>query len=139
MSFTPEQIQQAIKETASMGAAAKYLKIDWRTFKSISEKLGLYKPSNAPGKKYLTSDILEGKYPHYPTSHLSKRLVLEGVIIYECISCKITEYNGLNISLELDHIDGNNSNHSLSNLRLLCPNCHSQTHTYRSKKLTFIS
>jgi hypothetical protein len=35
---------------------------------------------------------------------------------------------------ELDHIDGNSNNHLLTNLRILCPNCHSQTSTFRFKK-----
>jgi hypothetical protein len=37
--------------------------------------------------------------------------------------------------LELNHINGNSYDHSLDNLELLWPNCHSQTDTYRSKKL----
>ena len=38
------------------------------------------------------------------------------------------------LNCELDHIDGNPTNHKLKNLIILCPNCHSQTDTYRSKK-----
>jgi len=38
------------------------------------------------------------------------------------------------IPLELDHIDGCRSNNQLQNLRLLCPNCHALTPTYRSKR-----
>lgn len=56
-----------------------------------------------------------------------------------CEDCGITNtYNGKPIVLQCDHIDGNNDNHTLSNLRLLCPNCHSQTHTWcgRNKKDT---
>ena len=33
--------------------------------------------------------------------------------------------------IDLDHIDGNRKNNSPSNLRLLCPNCHAQTSTYK--------
>jgi 5-methylcytosine-specific restriction endonuclease McrA len=32
--------------------------------------------------------------------------------------------------MQLDHIDGNSHNHKLENLRMTCPNCHSQTHNY---------
>jgi len=37
------------------------------------------------------------------------------------------------VDVELDHIDGNSKNNSLNNFRLLCPNCHSLTPTYKNK------
>lgn len=37
------------------------------------------------------------------------------------------------ISLELDHINGNNTDNRIGILRFLCPNCHSQTPTFRAK------
>lgn len=40
---------------------------------------------------------------------------------------------GQPIPLELDHIDGNHQNNALQNLRLLCPNCHALTPTFRDK------
>ena len=42
-------------------------------------------------------------------------------------------HNNKPLTLQLDHIDGNSDNNCLSNVRLLCPNCHTQTHTYGSK------
>ena len=39
----------------------------------------------------------------------------------------------------LDHIDGNASNNSRENLRLICPNCDSQLDTYKSKNLQGMS
>lgn len=56
-----------------------------------------------------------------------------------CQECGIGDtYNGKPITLQCDHIDGDNDNHSLNNLRVLCPNCHSQTDTWcgRNKKDT---
>lgn len=52
-----------------------------------------------------------------------------------CWECGITEWNGKEIVLELEHIDGNSSNDSEENLSLLCPNCHSQTDTYKGKNV----
>jgi 5-methylcytosine-specific restriction endonuclease McrA len=45
---------------------------------------------------------------------------------YFCDVCKITDWNGVAIMLQVDHIDGNAGNNTFDNLRLLCPNCHSQ-------------
>lgn len=52
----------------------------------------------------------------------------------ECVTCgQSWEWNGKYLVLQLDHVDGDTSNNELSNLRVLCPNCHSQTDTYASR------
>ena len=50
-----------------------------------------------------------------------------------CYSCGISSWQNSPITLEIDHIDGNYENNTPENLRLLCPNCHSQTPTFRNK------
>lgn len=50
-----------------------------------------------------------------------------------CLSCGLNEWLGEKLTLELDHIDGDNTNNVRANLRALCPNCHSQTPTWRGK------
>ena len=54
---------------------------------------------------------------------------------YTCASCGISTHNGKPITLEVEHIDGNAKNNKKENVCLLCPNCHSQTDTYRSKNV----
>ena len=54
---------------------------------------------------------------------------------YYCEECRIHEHNNKPLTLQIDHKDGNSSNNDVTNLRLLCPNCHSQTHTYGGKNI----
>lgn len=55
------------------------------------------------------------------------------IVSPHCSVCGIKTWHDLPISLECDHIDGDISNNVLLNARLLCPNCHSQTETFRVK------
>ena len=52
---------------------------------------------------------------------------------YACECCGISKWNGNDIVLEVDHIDGNKKDNSPTNLRLICPNCHSQTDTFKGR------
>jgi hypothetical protein len=51
-----------------------------------------------------------------------------------CLHCGLSEWCGKPLVLQVDHIDGDRRNNDLSNLRLLCPNCHSQTPTWSRQK-----
>ena len=51
----------------------------------------------------------------------------------KCWTCGIIEWNNKPITMDLEHIDGNSENNNLENLSLICPNCHSQTSTYKGK------
>ena len=71
-----------------------------------------------------------------PNTHETKlRLIKLGIFVNKCSTCNITDWNNQPLSLHLDHIDGNPRNNQISNLRLLCPNCHSQTDTYCGKNV----
>lgn len=56
-----------------------------------------------------------------------------------CLDCGLSEWKNQRITLELDHIDGNNKNNERNNLRALCPNCHSMTPTWRGRNTDQLS
>jgi 5-methylcytosine-specific restriction endonuclease McrA len=66
-------------------------------------------------------------------THLKMRLLRAGLLRAECFECGLTEWRGRPLSLELDHVNGTKLDTRLENLRLLCPNCHSQTETYAGR------
>lgn len=73
----------------------------------------------------------------YQSGKLKRRLLDEGVFKAECVWCHNSEWRGQPILLELDHIDGDHLNNQLVNLRLLCPNCHAQTPTYKGRNARY--
>jgi 5-methylcytosine-specific restriction endonuclease McrA len=74
-------------------------------------------------------EFLEGKVANRPRL----RKILSDIRGYKCECCGISDYNGQTIVLQVDHINGNAENNNPENLRLLCPNCHSQTETFTGK------
>lgn len=87
-------------------------------------------------RRIATIDILDGKHPGYQTCKLKDRLFKEHLKNKQCEECGITQWNNKPLTLHLDHINGNSRDHRLSNLRILCPNCHSQTDTYAGKNIS---
>lgn len=124
----------------SMSKACSILGLHFNTFKKYAVKFNCYKPNPSGkglnkknnGNKIKLNDILSGKHPEYQTFKLKNRLILEGIKENKCECCGISEWNGKSLAMELHHIDGNSHNHLLSNLQLLCPNCHSQTNNFRA-------
>lgn len=70
----------------------------------------------------------------YGSSGLHKRLLRRGWE-NKCSRCGVVEWCGEELRLHVDHINGKHYDHRLENLRLLCPNCHSQTKTYGGRNI----
>lgn len=127
--YKTEQFKQEIinvcKEGNSMRHAWSLMdtRINFKTFVKYAKSFGCYETNQSgkgltkrPSRPLIPLDeILEGKQPQYSTNKLRLRLIKEGIRQHQC--------------------DGNSSNHKLDNLKLLCPNCHALTPTYRGRNI----
>ncbi len=115
----------------SMAQAAIKLELHFNTFKKYAVKYGCYN-TNQCGKG-IKKNIPNKINQPLTRAGIRKRIIKENLLPYKCSKCELNEWLGKKLSLHLDHIDGNNNNHDLDNLRFLCPNCHSQTSTYTGR------
>src|SRR6266511_923986 len=70
----------------------------------------------------------------YSRFHLKRRLLASGTLKNECAVCGQGQvWMGQPLAMVLDHINGVPNDNRLENLRMLCPNCNSQTATYCAK------
>ena len=77
--------------------------------------------------------IFISNFQGYPAS-AKKYVRMYHLIDEKCFDCGLRQvWNNKPITLELEHVDGNSHNNDLSNLKWLCPNCHSQTPTFRGR------
>jgi len=84
-------------------------------------------------KRPLIEHLVENS--SYDNRSLKNRLVKEHFMEYKCSKCGIgEEWEGAALVLHLDHINGVHDDNRIGNLRLLCPNCHSQTPTFSTKR-----
>jgi len=146
-SYSVEEFKKAVEESYSIAQTLTKLGLsprggNYRVSKKF-EKLYNIDTSHFTGQGHLKgkshnfnttplSEILVKDY-EYSSNKLRKRLIAEGLKEHRCECCGLNEWLGDLIPLELDHIDGDHYNNTLENLKILCPNCHAKTPTYRGK------
>jgi Zn finger protein HypA/HybF involved in hydrogenase expression len=153
-SYTLEEFKSSVLNSNSIAQALTKLGLspkggNYRVFKKF-QKLYNVDTSHFTGQGHLKgkthnfntiplNQILVKDYD-YSSNSLRKRLIVEGLKEHRCECCGLDEWLGELIPLELDHIDGDHSNNTIENLKILCPNCHAKTPTYRgkNKKKSFI-
>lgn len=141
--LTEPQIRQAMALTRSNQQAAVYLKVSFPTYKKYAklfkDKNGvslfdLHKNQSGRGmvkpreddRKFKLDDILMGKHPTYPKDKLFRRIIASQYMAEQCSHCGFHKKRAtdLKIPLIMHHINGNQCDHRLDNLELLCYNCY---------------
>ncbi len=147
--YTKEKLEAAVLESISVQGVARIIlgkpvsgnqhqhikkmiqKFGINTDHFLGSRHNLGIPSNK--RKTPSQIFITGR--RQKSFHL-RRALIESKIKYKCLMCGVNEWNDQKLNLEIDHIDGNSTDNRIENLRFLCPNCHSQTHTFgfRGKK-----
>jgi Zn finger protein HypA/HybF involved in hydrogenase expression len=148
-SWTDEQFSEAVQASTSVREALARIGLvaaggNYKEFRKHVRRLGLgtshfigkahRKGRGAP--KQDLREILVADSSYTNSNALRLRLIREGVFEAKCSECELVEWRGRPITLHLEHVNGRSNDNRVENLRLLCPNCHSQTSTYcgRNKK-----
>ena len=148
--YTIEQLQEAVNKSRSIAQCITYLGLNAsgnaynvfkRRIKENNIDISHFKGQQwAKGLKGLPSfckipleEIISGQHPSYGSHRLKNRLIARGYLERKCYCCGMTKWLDQPIPIELEHIDGNSENHVLSNLTILCPNCHAMTATHAGK------
>jgi len=116
---------------ATLKRRIQALGVDTSHFLGMGWRRGTSQPV-VPGLP-LSALLVEGR--RTKSNHLKRRLLREGLKVHRCEHCLRRSWNGEPIPLELDHSNGRSDDNRLSNLQLLCPNCHAQTPTYRARNI----
>lgn len=137
--FSKEELQKFVEESISFRSLAQ--KIGYHvdrgsTHAAVKDMVDFYgfDTSHFKGSGWSRGNINLEKYQTGSSvkSHQGLRdlILLRG---RKCEQCGLTEWQGKEIPLEMHHIDGDHFNSDLSNLVLLCRNCHALTDNYGSK------
>ncbi len=140
--LTKEQIEEYAKKSTNWKEfMTKCGYTNYGCRKYLQKKLDKYNISishfikNYCIKYYADEDIFKKNSNYASMTNIKKKLINKYGWNYECSNCKLNEWMGQKIPLEVDHINGVHTDNRIENLRFLCPNCHAQTDTYKGKNI----
>lgn len=151
--WTDHQLVESAKQFYSIRAVLKSLGLhhtgaNYRSIKDSVRRLGL-NVSHWTGQAHLKGKthnwglsiplckvLIRGSKYRGSTSWLKSRLIRAGMLRNECYECgQGPIWRGKKLVMVLDHINGKGFDHRIENLRVLCPNCNSQTDTFAGRNI----
>lgn len=112
-----------------MKAVCKHCEIEFNYYPSQSK--GIYCSNKCQGE----SKVIEN-YENGLRAWKTTRKYFTIKTEYKCSECGVKDWNGKPLTLQVDHINGDITNNEMSNLRYLCPNCHTQTETWGAANIS---
>ena len=134
-----DKVIEVSRSCNSASEACRILGLPWRKYRKLALMLGCYYPNQGqkgiPASKrtysFTVEDLNVGRVTKISNYQLKSFLFFNNLKEHRCEICGIGEvWNGMPLVLQVHHIDGNNTNNRLSNIQILCPNCHSQTENF---------
>ena len=141
--FSEEEVRQFVKDSTSYAGLARKIGYDdaskngsaYRAVHQMITALNL-DTSHFKGQGWNKDNFDYSRFKYgkkIKTANALNAIVsLRG---YKCENCSLEEWQGEKIPLEIHHIDGDELNSDLSNLQILCPNCHALTDNYKGKNI----
>ena len=136
-----ESVLRMLRERASINLIREKVNCGTNVIKDVIKEHNITYTSKQSRANDLSSSILQYfKSDSTVSNEVVKRLIKKhNIIPYAyCWNCGLEKWLDEEINLELDHINGDNRDNRIENLRFLCPNCHSQTNNFRGRNISKI-
>jgi len=131
-------IEGWVLQSKSKAFMCRELKCKQDTLNRCLKRMGIHYKGNKGNKGIYHNENMDrltaleyaSKSTYVKTSKLREKLIEDGIKEPRCENCSRDTWEGKPMPLELHHVDGDRFNNSFENLKILCPNCHTQTENY---------